>query len=79
MAAFRAWRGQDGMDQDCSGCSVEGQKASGVKPEDQIGEYGNHTNRGAQGLDQMIGSRGNEKWRDLKFTWKAELMGLPEG
>lgn len=74
--------GRDGTGRDGTGLFrllCGGAKASGVKPGDHIGEYGNHANRGVQGLDQMTGSRGDEKWRDLKFTWKVELMGLPDG
>lgn len=58
---------------------MEGQKASRVKPGDQIGEYGNHAKRDAHGLDQMPGTGGDEKWLDLKFIWKVELTGFAEG
>lgn len=73
-----AWEWHDKTEQDCSGCWVEGQKASGVKPGDQLGAYYSHANRGNCSLDQVIGSGGDEKWLDFGFIWKIELVGFTE-
>ena len=55
-----------------------GQKASGMKPGDQIGVCCNHANRGDHSLDQVIGCGGDEMWLDFGFIWKTELVGFAE-